>query len=115
MELDHSSEEKTEQQNHEQEFFQELENYTPTIPVELTDFYLRRSGYICPDKKVTKLVSLATQKFLTDIIHDSMQYCKQHNQSVKGKAQFVLTMDDLSRALGDYGINVNKPPYHTNR
>jgi transcription initiation factor TFIID subunit 10 len=62
-------------------------------------------------------VSLAAQKFISDIANDALQHCKtrssaQPSKSTKGKdKKYTLTMEDLSPALAEYGITVKKPPY----
>jgi transcription initiation factor TFIID subunit 10 len=69
------------------------------------------------------LVSLATQKFISDICTDSMQYCKirqegklKDNQSSNSNKEkkLVFTTDDLSQSLKEYGINIEKPEYFKN-
>ncbi|OEL24843.1 Transcription initiation factor TFIID subunit 10 [Dichanthelium oligosanthes] len=89
------------------EFLSSLMDYTPTIPDELVEHYLGRSGFHCPDLRLTRLVAVATQKFLSDIASDSLQHCKarvaapiKDNKSKQPKdRRLVLTMDDLSKAL----------------
>uniref|UniRef100_A0ACD5XW28 Uncharacterized protein n=1 Tax=Avena sativa TaxID=4498 RepID=A0ACD5XW28_AVESA len=56
------------------EFLSSLMDYTPTIPDELVEHYLGRSGFHCPDVRLTRLVAVATQKFISDIASDSLQY-----------------------------------------
>lgn len=65
----------------------------------------------------TRLISLAAQKFLSDIANDALQHCKVRtsNQSSKSKTKdrtYTLTMDDLTPALSEHGIVVRKPPYY---
>lgn len=55
------------------EFLSLLMDYTPTIPDELVEHYLGRSGFHCPDLRLTRLVAVAAQKFLSDIASDSLQ------------------------------------------
>ena len=82
-----------------------------------------------------KLLSLATQKFMSDVAQDALQHCKQRqaaNPSAKKPGQvrlvcglclwhsplcggqeksFVLLTGDLEAALQEYGVNVRKAPY----
>lgn len=64
-----------------------------------------------------RLVSLAAQKFISDIANDALQHCKvrssnQTSKPGKGKdRRYTLTMEDLSPALTEYGITVRKPHY----
>ncbi|XP_056166154.1 transcription initiation factor TFIID subunit 10 isoform X3 [Syzygium oleosum] len=55
----------------------------------------------------TRLVAVATQKFVADIASDALQHCKARQASIvkdkRDKQQkdkrLILTMDDLSKAL----------------
>ncbi|KAG0218464.1 Transcription initiation factor TFIID subunit 10 [Mortierella sp. GBA43] len=99
------------------EFLPMMENYNPIIPDAVTDYYLSRTGFDCDDIRIKRLLALAAQKFISDIATDAFQYCKVRQQSQKRAApgkekKTVLTMEDLSEALGEYGINVKKPDYY---
>ena len=59
-----------------EKFLKELEDYQPAVPTELVDFYLKQSGFQSSDPKVSKLIALAGQKFISEICSDSMHYCK---------------------------------------
>ncbi|KAK6149611.1 hypothetical protein DH2020_017136 [Rehmannia glutinosa] len=101
-------------------------DYTPTIPDELVEHYLAKSGFQCPisdcrcsfalhlawtgdlnhspfesTKTRTRLVAVATQKFIADVATDALQYDKR----------LILTMEDLSKALREYGVNVKHQEY----
>ncbi|KAH3825609.1 hypothetical protein DPMN_127490 [Dreissena polymorpha] len=99
------------------EFVQQLDDYTPTIPDSVTAHYLSRAGFEPTDPRIVRLVSLAAQKFVSDIANDALQHCKMKggvSNKNKGKdKKLVLTMEDLSPALAEYGINVKKPLYYT--
>ncbi|CAN7108747.1 unnamed protein product [Brassica rapa subsp. narinosa] len=64
-----------------------------------------------------RLVAVATQKFVADVASDALQHCKARPAPVvKDKKQqkdkrLVLTMEDLSKALREYGVNVKHPEY----
>jgi len=101
------------------DFVVQLEDYTPTIPDSVTGYYLNRAGFEASDPRIVRLVSLAAQKFVSDIANDALQHCKmrasgQSSKSKQGKdKKFTLTMEDLSPALSEYGISVKKPQYYT--
>ncbi|KAI8069649.1 transcription initiation factor TFIID 23-30kDa subunit-domain-containing protein [Gongronella butleri] len=98
------------------EFLVKMDDYSPIIPDAVTDYYLNRAGFECDDARVKRLLALAAQKYIADIATDAFQYCKVRqsgNRSKVGKdRKTVLTMEDLSAALAEYGINVKKPEYY---
>ncbi|EGN96531.1 hypothetical protein SERLA73DRAFT_58704 [Serpula lacrymans var. lacrymans S7.3] len=110
------------------EFLLLLDDYEPLIPNEVTDYYLQRVGFECEDVRLKRLLSLAAQKFVSDIAADAYQHARirtnaaggraRANQplsgpgSAKDKTRTTLTMDDLSAALAEYGINSRKPEFY---
>ena len=55
-------------------FFKSLDEYTPTLPDALTAHYLSQCGLHTSDPRLVRLVSLAAQKFLTDIATDALSH-----------------------------------------
>ncbi|XP_049437272.1 transcription initiation factor TFIID subunit 10 isoform X2 [Epinephelus fuscoguttatus] len=101
------------------DFLMQLEEYTPTIPDAVTGYYLNRAGFEASDPRIIRLISLASQKFISDIANDALQYCKMKgtasgsSRSKTKDKKYTLTMEDLTPALTEYGINVKKPYYFT--
>ncbi|KAI8882809.1 transcription initiation factor IID, TAF10 subunit [Backusella circina FSU 941] len=98
------------------EFLAMMDNYAPIIPDAVTDYYLNRTGFNCDDVRIKRLLALATQKFVADIATDAFQYCKVRqsgNRKVGKERKTVLTMEDLTAALAEYGVNVKKPEYYS--
>ncbi|XP_068604609.1 transcription initiation factor TFIID subunit 10 [Brachionichthys hirsutus] len=101
------------------DFLMQLEDYTPTIPDAVTGYYLNRAGFEASDPRIIRLISLASQKFISDIANDALQYCKMKgtasgsSRSKTKDKKYTLTMEDLTPALTEYGINVKKPHYFT--
>ncbi|XP_034942007.1 transcription initiation factor TFIID subunit 10-like [Chelonus insularis] len=98
------------------EVLRQLENYTPTIPDAVTEYYMHTAGLNTPDPRLVRLISLASQKFIADIANDALQHYKARgaNQSSKSKGkdrEHNLTMEDLASAVAERGIVVKKPPY----
>ena len=97
----------------------QLEDYTPTIPDAVTGYYLKRAGSEASDPRIIRLFSLAAQKFISDIANDALQHCKRKgtdsgsSRSKSKDHKYTLTMEDLTPALSEYGINVKKPHYFT--
>ncbi|KAJ7623372.1 transcription initiation factor TFIID 23-30kDa subunit-domain-containing protein [Roridomyces roridus] len=109
------------------EFMLMLDEYEPLIPNEVTDYYLQRVGFECEDVRLKRLLSLAAQKFVSDIAADAYQHARIRTNaaggraraqpfagsgSAKDKTRTTLTMEDLSAALSEYGINSRKPEFY---
>ncbi|KIY50685.1 transcription initiation factor IID, TAF10 subunit, partial [Fistulina hepatica ATCC 64428] len=106
------------------EFMLMLDEYEPLIPNEVTDYYLQRVGFDCEDVRLKRLLSLAAQKFVSDIAADAYQHARIRTNAASGrsrgnqpyaskdKTRTTLTMDDLSSALAEYGINARKPDFY---
>ncbi|XP_010262057.1 PREDICTED: transcription initiation factor TFIID subunit 10 isoform X2 [Nelumbo nucifera] len=101
------------------DFLASLMDYTPTIPDELVEHYVAKSGFQCPDVRLIRLVAVATQKFISEVATDALQQCKaRQSAAVKDKRdkqqkdkRLILTMEDLSKALHEYGVNVKRQEY----
>ncbi|KAA3458088.1 transcription initiation factor TFIID subunit 10-like [Gossypium australe] len=123
------------------DFLASLMDYAPTIPDELVEHYLAKSGFQCPDVRLVRLVAVATQKFVAEVASDALQHCKARQAAVvKDKREkqqkviylcllsflisfglsdplleqdkrLILTMDDLSKSLREYGVNVKHQEY----
>ena len=99
------------------DFVMQLEDYTPTVPDSVTAFYLNCAGFEAMDPRIVRLISLAGQKFISDVANDALQHCKMKASGQNTKKQtakdkrLTLTMEDLTPALAEYGINVTKPQY----
>ncbi|CAJ2634120.1 transcription initiation factor TFIID subunit 10-like isoform X2 [Trifolium pratense] len=64
------------------DFLSSLTDYTPTIPDELVEHYLAKSGFQCPDVRLTRLVAVATQKFVAEVAGDALRHCKARQSSI---------------------------------
>ncbi|XP_033097742.1 transcription initiation factor TFIID subunit 10-like [Anneissia japonica] len=99
-------------------FLTQIEDYAPTIPDAVTGFYLNRAGFEASDPRVMRLISLAAQKFVSDVVNESLQHCKMKGSAQTSKKsgkdkRYTLTLEDLTPALQERGINVKKPYYFT--
>ncbi|KAK1273051.1 hypothetical protein QJS04_geneDACA016427 [Acorus gramineus] len=117
-----SSEPRHEDDSALSEFLSSLMDYNPTIPDELVEHYLGKSGFQCPDVRLTRLVAVAAQKFIAEVASDALQHCKARQSSVvKDKKQqkdkrLILTMEDLSKALRETALQLAwNPPQEMSR
>ncbi|EKM49982.1 uncharacterized protein PHACADRAFT_105415 [Phanerochaete carnosa HHB-10118-sp] len=108
------------------EFLLMLDDYEPLIPNEVTDYYLQRAGFECEDVRLKRLLSLAAQKFVSDIAADAYQHARIRTnatggrsraaqsgpQAARDKTKTTLMMEDLSSALAEYGITSRKSEFY---
>jgi transcription initiation factor TFIID subunit 10 len=74
-------------------FFEALDTYSPTVPESVVKYNLQKSGFTMNDNRILKLVALATDKFLTDIIKEAVETSKLRKSSNKRKKnESVLEM-----------------------
>ena len=97
------------------DFLTQLQDYNTTIPDTVTSHYLATAGLETTDPRIVKLVSLAAQKFVSDVAADALTHCKMKQNTAKkaGKdSKLIMTTEDLSSALSEQGVNVKKPMYY---
>jgi transcription initiation factor TFIID subunit 10 len=104
-------------------FLLQLEDYSPTIPDAITAHFLRTSGCDAKDPRLIRLISIAAQKFISDIANDALQHCKMRSsnstsshggsKSSKGSKdrRYCLTMEDLIPASLLKRLKKLKPRY----
>ncbi|XP_044948295.1 transcription initiation factor TFIID subunit 10-like isoform X2 [Hordeum vulgare subsp. vulgare] len=80
------------------EFLSSLMDYNPMIPDELVEHYLGRSGFHCPDLRLHCKARVAAP-------------IKDNKSKQPKDRRLVLTMDDLSKALREHGVNLKHPEY----
>ena len=84
-----------------------------TLPCSdtVTSHYLASAG-----PRIVKLVSLAAQKFVSDVAADALTHCKMKQNTAAKKGgkdnKLIMTTEDLSSALSEQGVNVKKPMYY---
>ncbi|CAL5438680.1 unnamed protein product [Camellia sinensis] len=99
------------------DFLASLMDYTPTIPDQLVEHYLAKSGFQCPDVRLIRLVAVATQKFSAEVATDALQQCKARQAAVvkdKRDKQQRTSPRLCVRFLvltEQYGVNVKHQEY----
>ncbi|KAM0750638.1 hypothetical protein T439DRAFT_325695 [Meredithblackwellia eburnea MCA 4105] len=119
------------------ELLDSMDDWRPIIPDEVTDYYLQKSGFETDDVRVKRLLALAAQRFVSSIASDAYQYARTRTvaggaaggaiaasggkkdasttsggRGARDRTRTVLTMDDLSAALKEYGVGAERAPFY---
>ncbi|CAD6189542.1 unnamed protein product [Caenorhabditis auriculariae] len=104
------------EQDNLRNFINHLGEYAPTIPDSVTVHFLKSAGVDSTDPRVTRLIALAAQKHVSDIVLDAMTIARMKGlgQTKKGtkETKFTLTEELLDTVLAEYGLSNPRPPYH---
>lgn len=90
------------------EFLGKMDDYAPLIPDAVTDYYFTLAGLPPPpetDRRLARLLALATQKFVADVAADAYQYSRI--RSTNTTSNNPLT--GLGGAAG-FGMNMQNMP-----
>ena len=97
-------------------FLEDLDEMAPTIPDQYTNSVLKAVGVNAPDVRVTRLISLAAQKFMQQIADDCFKVqankltaLPKDEKLRKINQRVVLTTETLGEVLSEYGVSVKKP------
>ncbi len=95
------------------EFLSGLDNYAPTVPESLSAYYIERSGVAIIDDRIPKLVSLAADRFISEIVHEAKQISilRQNNvknQKRRAEMSDTLENDDLEGSLAQMRIYLRR-------
>lgn len=83
------------------DFLLMLDGYEPLIPDEVIDFYLERAGFECEDIRLKRLISLAAEKFVSDIASDAFQYARiRANAGPGGRSKAGVASAKVSLSYG---------------
>ena len=81
-----------------------LENVHPTIPDEVVEYFLARSGFRGADPQVKRIIALAADHFVASIAQTADQSAKQDGDK-------TLTMEALQQSLLEHDIDIKRPDY----
>jgi len=104
-----------------EDLLERVEDYNSVIPDAVTSSILQGVGVDNQNSEVTRLISLAAQKFISDISYEALQHCKmrgggkeQKSKSSGRDRKYAMSSEDVVVALSDQGLTVKKPPYFAN-
>merc|ERR1719411_285683 len=104
-----------------EDLLERVEDYSSVIPDSVTNSILQGVGVDNQTPEVTRLISLAAQKFISDISYEALQHCKmrgggkeQKSKSSGRDRKYAMSSEDVVVALSDQGLTVKKPPYYAN-
>ena len=83
-----------------------MDDYAPLIPDAVTDYYLTLAGLPPPpetDRRLARLLALATQKFIADVAADAYQYSRIRSTN-------TTSNNPLTGLGGAAGFGMNIPP-----
>lgn len=107
-------------------FLTNLDDYNPTVPDAVTEFYMNKGGVEAGDPRMTKMIALAADHFLAKTVYESRQVCllrqeniattttkskKRKMAEVANKTEDTFQEEDLDRALMVAGIRVRRSRY----
>ncbi|CAJ0582090.1 unnamed protein product, partial [Mesorhabditis spiculigera] len=101
------------------EFVNALDDFVPVIPDSVTQYYMGKAGVSNCDPRIVRLISLATQKFVSDIALDCMQQARMKGLGVgpskkassNKDVKYTLTNEILDPVLKEYGMKISRAPY----
>eukprot|EP01091_Cochliopodium_minus_P006445 TRINITY_DN16356_c0_g1_i1.p1 TRINITY_DN16356_c0_g1~~TRINITY_DN16356_c0_g1_i1.p1 ORF type:complete len:146 (-),score=43.02 TRINITY_DN16356_c0_g1_i1:23-460(-) len=98
-------------------FVEKVNKFTPTVPNEAIDYFLRKSGFNSTDPLLKKLISISAQRFISIIAKDCFEERKlnQDSKMTKKMKKLTLTNSDLAKITGEYGIHINKPTFFSDK
>lgn len=82
-----------------------MDDYAPLIPDAVTDYYLTLAGLPPPpetDRRLARLLALATQKFIADVAADAYQYSRIRSTN-------TTSNNPLTGLGGAAGFGMNMP------
>lgn len=92
------------------QFLSALDDYSPTYPEALSTYYLQQAGFSVKDERIAKLVSLAADKVIANVLYEAKQISlvKQPARALSKKrsatAGETFEPEDLETALGQNQI-----------
>lgn len=79
-----------------------LDEYQTRFPNEVTANISRESGMNCTDNNVIKLITILTEKFISDVVSG----CKSNSNG-----ESSLQLENVKRVISKHGITSHRPEF----
>ena len=93
-------------------FLEDVDEYKPTVPEAIVQHYLQLGGAATDDPRILKLVALATDHFLANIVKDAKSTGElrvgEKRPATGDEQEYTLTMEDVAEALRGRGVKISK-------
>jgi transcription initiation factor TFIID subunit 10 len=95
------------------DFLSAVDSYQPTVPDALSAYYIEKSGVTIKDDRISKLVSLAADRFLSEVVNEAKQISilRQHSvKNVKRRTEMSETLEneDLEGSLAQMRVYLRR-------
>lgn len=81
-----------------------LESYNPTVPMEVVEYISRSQGVLPADTSVPKILCIAADKFLAEILSDVREINRIRDQTPGANADSKIHMENLVTSLQKKGV-----------
>jgi len=80
------------------DFLTALDGYSPTIPAEVVSYYMKKVGVEHDDSRVTKMIALASDRFLAKIMEEAKQINAMRGGKHQAKKQSEISSSSSAAA-----------------
>ncbi|TNV85971.1 hypothetical protein FGO68_gene15618 [Halteria grandinella] len=94
-------------------FIEDVEGYQPKFNMELIESLMREVGMQSSDERVYKMISIIAEAQLCKILNEVKTVNIQAQKPNDYKSH--LSMEELARALEEFGIFLRRPPFLEDR
>ena len=98
-----------------EKFLQAMGEYQPPIPDAAVAHILAESGLSTSDTRVSRILNVACQKFISEVLQDcanaARQRVKSESNSDSKRQALDLQMSDLKASLKNKGICIDRPDF----
>jgi len=98
-----------------EDFSSKLKDINTTLPDSVINHYMKKAGFVVNDPKLVKLVSIASQKFISEIVNDVMQHHRLKSKSASASNAPGATTGNTASAAGSSTTSQSTGPGASNK